>query len=162
MTVSFSCEQDLITEIEEMSEEILSVLNVFYKEVEDVKITVDIIYSLGKELDINLSSFESILEDMKYERKNTSKNEFRRFEIVKKHNVINLISIRELNNVLEYDVAISIENIVINTANFKSEFINSTYFYAVEYSKLHYNIVDSKDKYYIENNEKFYESLANL
>lgn len=162
MTATFSCNQDLIVQIEEVSEKLLSILNIFYNEVEDVKITVDIIYSLGKEVDISLREFEKILEVMKYGRKRTSKNEFRKFDIIKKHNVTSLIAIRDLESILEYNINVSIENIVINASKFKSEFVDSLYFYVLEYSKLHYNIVNAKDKYYIENNAKFYESLAKL
>lgn len=162
MSVSFSCEEDLITQIEEVSEKILSVLNIFYKEVEDVKITVDIRYSLGKEIDFVLADFEKILQLMNYERKKTSKNEFRKFDVLKKRNIISLISIQDSNNILEYNINVSIENIVINASNFKAEFVSSLYFFATEYCKVHYNIINAKDKYYIEKNTKFYDSLAKL
>lgn len=162
MTVTFSCDKDLISQIEEVSDILSSILNVFYKEVNDVKITMDVKYSIEKDADILLNEFEKVLNKMEYSRKRTSKNEFRKFNILKKHNVTSLIAVRDLDSILEYNVSVSIENIVINLSNFKMEFANSLYFYAVEYSKLHYNIVKAKDAYYLESNAKFYESLNKL
>ena len=162
MTVTFSCDKDLIEQIEDVSDKLISILNVFYREVENVKITMDVNYSLVKEVEIILKDFEKVLDMMEYSRKRTSKNEFRKFNILKKHNVTSLISVRDLENILEYNVSVSVENIVINASNFKDEFVNSLYFYALEYSKLHYNVIKSKDVYYLESNAKFYESLNKL
>ena len=123
---------------------------------------MDVNYSIAKEVDIILKDFEKILQLMEYSKKRTSKNEFRKFNILKKHNVTSLIAIHDLESAIEYNISVSIENIVISTSSFKDELVNSIYFYAQEYSKIHYNIIKSKDRYYLESNEKFYESLKKL
>lgn len=162
MRVTFSIDNDFITRLEEVAEVIDKILNVIYVEIEDAKITMDVEYSMTKEADVMPNMFGKVLLDMKYDKKKTSINEFRKFEIVKRRNITNYISMRSLEEGIEYSISTNVENIVIHPSDFKLEVINSLYFYALEYTKLHYNIVNSRNQLYMQNNSKFYEKLAKL
>ena len=142
------------------SEYVKDIMKEVQKKISDAKFNIDVIYFSDKYMDFELDNLREIV-NQEYTRKKTSKDEYRKFEILNKRNVITTFSLRTEKDVIFATFTVSVENIVVDFENIFEEINNSLFFYYTQYIKLHYLILKEKEPKFIENNSKFYALIEN-
>lgn len=149
-----------IEELNIRSDVILEIVKTIIEKLPNVKMTLDIYYSISKYISTSVESIIKILENEKFEEKRIQKNNYRKFEILNKRNITTNIGLNKFqDNNVEITLNVGIENILINLDNLKEELINSIYFYYSKYARLHYLILKEIDLSYINSNEKLYNKI---
>lgn len=149
-----------IEELNIKSDVILEIVKTIIEKLPNVKMTLDIYYSISKYISTSVESIIKILENEKFEEKRIQKNNYRKFEILNKRNITTNIGLNKFqDNNVEITLNVGIENILINLDNLKEELINSIYFYYSKYARLHYSIFKKIDLSYINSNEKLYNKI---
>lgn len=149
-----------IEELNIKSDVILEIVKTIIEKLPNVKMTLDIYYSISKYISTSMESIIEILENEKFEEKRIQKNNYRKFEILNKRNITTNIGLNKFqDNNVEITLNVGIENILINLDNLKEELINSIYFYYSKYARLHYLILKEIDLSYINSNEKLYNKI---
>lgn len=149
-----------IEELNIKSDVILEIVKTIIEKLPNVKMTLDIYYSISKYISTSVESIIKILENEKFEEKRIQKNNYRKFEILNKRNITTNIGLNKFqDNNVEITLNVGIENILINLDNLKEELINSIYFYYSKYARLHYLILKEIDLSYINSNEKLYNKI---
>lgn len=149
-----------IEELNIKSDVILEIVKTIIEKLPNVKMTLDIYYSISKYISTSMESIIEILENEKFEEKRIQKNNYRKFEILNKRNITTNIGLNKFqDNNVEITLNVGIENILINLDNLKEELINSIYFYYSKYARLHYSILKEIDLSYINSNEKLYNKI---
>lgn len=114
------------------------------EQIDDVKFNIDVEYLTEKYLDID----ECLLIDMikkEYSRRNTVKDEYRKFEIIGKRNVTTTFCIRPEKDIIFSSFKVSVENIVVSLQNILDEINKTLYFYYTQYIKFHFLISQNKN-----------------
>lgn len=158
----FSIGKNIPKDIESKIETIHSTLQYFKENIDELKISMDIKYSLSKDVTISEEKVVSILNELSFEKIFNIKDKYRKFEIMSKHNITDYISIQEYNKYINLDICINVENIVVDDFNLTSEIMKSMYFLDIEYAKIHYKILEKLDKTYIESQQEFYNKLKQI
>ncbi len=151
--------RDALEEINNRIKFIKETLEFFTKSISEVKISMDIQYYVENTFNVSESSLKDEITSLKYEKKMNEKNSFRKFEIINRHNVTSEINLKQNNKYTDTGIGVNIENIVIEEENLTQEIQFSLYYYIIEYYKIHYNIVNSKQPEYIKSHNEFYNKI---
>lgn len=156
----FSSDIDIIKDINNKYKHISKILEIFSKELPNMKVSLDIEFSNNLYLEayqeelVKLSLYNGFIQI-----KNTDKY-FRRFQIRDRYNIIDKIKFYQCKSeFLNTNISINIDNIVVNIEKLNKQLITSAYFYMVNYCKLHYEYMKNCNKEYVDKNLKFYKKL---
>ena len=155
----FSIGDKILEDIKGKTEIISQTLDLFKKNIKELKISMDIKYSLSKDVTISEKDLEEVLEDLSFEKIFNIKGKYRKFEVVNKHNITDQILTQKYGKYISLDISICVENMIIENNNFDEEFTFSPFYFIIEYSKLHYNFLKKLDKEYIYSQQIFYSML---
>ncbi len=159
----FSLSDYVIEDIKNEYERIKAILDIFYSELDDVKIAVDVKYTSSSLLDMNQEKVKNIFLSQDFEQYNTNRDNFRRIFTKNKYNIVENIDLYPYrNNMTNSYTSISVDNVIVNFDLFFEQLITTAYFYMIHYCKLHYNYIKDVDKDYVKENEKFYNKLESL
>ena len=159
MVIMFPSSGDIQKDIENNYDKVESFLDIFYNLEDDIRVNLDITYTVEKEICKNANKIKEALLSLNYEPKKTCENDFRKFNIEKKHNVTNTVSLRNNDKNIIANIATSIDNIIVHKEKLNEEMLCSSYFYATEYTKIHSNIIKALDSDFYNANHEFYESI---
>ena len=131
----------------------------FNENIDELKISMDVKYSISREITIPEEKLISILEQLSFEKIYNVKGKYRKFEITNNHNITDQIMVQLFRKHINLDISINVENIVVDSENLSEEILFSSYYYIIEYAQLHYSILKELNNEYLISQQKFYEKL---
>lgn len=155
----FTIGKDILNDIEARIDIIQKTIEMFNENIDELKISMDVKYSISREITIPEEKLISILEQLSFEKIYNVKGKYRKFEITNNHNITDQIMVQLFRKHINLDISINVENIVVDSENLSEEILFSSYYYIIEYAQLHYSILKELNNEYLISQQKFYEKL---
>ena len=160
LQIKFNVGKNMYKDIEKRISVIQNTLNLFKDNIDELKISMDVNYSLQKDVTIKESEIVSVFKGLDFEKLQNVKGKYRKFKIMNKHNITEQFQLVKQNDKhFILDISIGVDNIVVDYTNIKEEIEFSLYYYIIEYAKFHYNILKILDCGYLLSQQEFYEKL---
>ena len=152
-------ESSVKNDIEARIDIIQKTIEMFNENIDELKISMDVKYSISREITIPEEKLISILEQLSFEKIYNVKGKYRKFEITNNHNITDQIMVQLFRKHINLDISINVENIVVDSENLSEEILFSSYYYIIEYAQLHYSILKELNNEYLISQQKFYPKL---
>lgn len=157
--IKFNVGKDILKDIQSRTEIIKETLTVFYNNIEELKISMDVNYYFPKYIMISSREMMDILISLSYEKMNNVKEKYRKFEIMNKRNITSQVTLGQQEKQMNLELSINVENIVVDQNNVEKEIEFSLYYVMIEYSKIHLNLLELLDNNFLSSQREFYNKV---
>lgn len=159
MKCKFNVGKDILRDIQSRINIIKETLTIFYNNIEELKVSMDVDYYFPKYIMISSRKLIDILKALSYERMNNARNKYRKFQVNNNHNITSQVTLGHQEKQVNMELNLNVENIVIDQNNVENELEISLYYVMLEYSRLHFNILNELDTNLIASQREFYNQL---